>query len=778
MPRTLLFALCTLLPTLGFAAEADDTTRRALEDLLGEDFIDGIDQLDIEATDDRALLSLRDGKQGGATLLLVQDLAEPQQLARFAEPLRAERARFAPDGCVYALAVHDAPRIEPSHLQFQGLLYLGNACPGTHGNTLTAPQPIGSEREFARVLGWLDQDHLVVTRFLPGDLPQQRAALYALSSNTLQDIEPPNGFPNTYAHELIGTTLYFSASPSAIITLPAAELETKVYSLDLSDAQAQAQPILSLQGELARDFHREGQTLHFQLDARRERATFELGQEVGKPGQAPNGQERLERFALPPLPSPRLGPGESFPMPFVHQVYDTADDHDGRASCGPTSTLMAILHFGRLDPWPMTASTPTPHTSPYGQYISRVYTAFGTTFNRGAPDYSGKICYGAHGWCTEDGLGWAWRMQDYAEKHDLETEFFGSSSFDQVRSAIAQNRVVVLSTQLTSGGHIITVKGFTSDNKVIVNDPYGNRNQGYMNYNGEDVVYTWAELSAKWFITVWGTPSLPCPSFGPEGAILDNAGPCYRAHGSSQYWHYESAGWEGGLWWTIAWEKERSNWGQWLIQPSQAGEYEVEVYTVPDFGQSKLARYEVVHNDQTTELRLDQSTTLGWQSLGHYYFRTGEGQYVSVNDDTGELSSLNLKIMADAVRISPWSPPVEPEPEPEPERSDVDEVSDFSVEWPELPEELYEDLYTDVVVEQDPVDQSPDEHADIIEGDAPDLELNDNSNDNPDTHPIDSPRKAEVKDCACALHGNAAATLSPWALLLLVGLIWLRRRER
>jgi hypothetical protein len=211
----------------------------------------------------------------------------------------------------------------------------------------------------------------------------------------------------------------------------------------------------------------------------------------------------------PAPPEPREAPlppaGPPLPMPYIHQVYDTPNEFNGHWACGPTSTLMAIQHFGRLAAWPVTVDVPSPHTSDYGAYVSRTYTAFGSTFDRVQNDASGRPARGAYGWCTEDGAAWAWRMQDYARRHDLSSDFDGSATFAEVQAALDGGKAVALSTQLTSAGHIVTVKGTTADGRLVTNDPYGDKNQGYMNYQGEGAIYTWAQVGSKWFITVHGT---------------------------------------------------------------------------------------------------------------------------------------------------------------------------------------------------------------------------------------------------------------------------------
>jgi len=240
-----------------------------------------------------------------------------------------------------------------------------------------------------------------------------------------------------------------------------------------------------------------------------EPAWLDLATGLARRDPSPLESEALfgpEPYPPPAVPRdlPHPAPDQPLAMPYIHQVYDTPNEFNGNWACGPTSTLMAIQHFGRLPAWPVTVDIPSPHTSDFGAYVSREYSAFGTTFNRYQNDASGKPAAGAYGWCTEDGAAWAWRMQDYAKKHNLSSDFDGSASFAEVQAAIDAGKVVPLSTQLTSAGHIITVKGYTSDGRLITNDPYGDKNQGYMNYRGEGAIYTWAQVGSKWFITVYG----------------------------------------------------------------------------------------------------------------------------------------------------------------------------------------------------------------------------------------------------------------------------------
>ncbi len=43
-------------------------------------------------------------------------------------------------------------------------------------------------------------------------------------------------------------------------------------------------------------------------------------------------------------------------VPYVHQVFDTADDFNGHCACGPTSAVMALAYFQKIPPNSMTVN--------------------------------------------------------------------------------------------------------------------------------------------------------------------------------------------------------------------------------------------------------------------------------------------------------------------------------------------------------------------------------------------------------------------------------------
>jgi len=192
---------------------------------------------------------------------------------------------------------------------------------------------------------------------------------------------------------------------------------------------------------------------------------------------------------------------------YVHQVFDTGDSFDGRWACGPTATIMALSYFGVIKPHPINTSRPTRHLNDYGWYDSSIYTSStGYTFNRAQNDASGHPAHGAYGHCTDGGGAWAWRIQDYVTKHGLKNVFYDAPiSLVNIKNAINKRHPVVLSTMLTSAGHLILVRGLTDAGDLIVNDPWGNAKAAEYgkHRNGEGVIYPYSFVGAKWAVEIF-----------------------------------------------------------------------------------------------------------------------------------------------------------------------------------------------------------------------------------------------------------------------------------
>ena len=399
-------------------------------------------------------------------------------------------------------------------LQFQGELWLAT-------RDGLERRVDGFPADFARVLGWAGDHTLLVTRYEPGDLPTETLHRLDLRGAWMRRLVPRD--PSNRAYNITytgGRVVYARGDSRPIITLP---LPDQSLQLVISGLWGRVHHTLDLpRAEMPVDIRLErGRALHYRVEGGQVRRRVDL-----RTGRT---TEKIE--PIPHIPPPSEAPMmASLSMPYVHQVYDTPNAFNGNWACGPTSTLMAVCHFGRLKTWPITVSIPYSHTSNYGAYVSEVYKYGSTTFNRMQKDASGKAAYGAYGWCTDNGAGWAWRMQDYAKRHGLSSDFYWSSTTTPIKQALDAGKVVVLSTKLTSAGHIITVKGYNSSGNLITNDPYGDKNKGYKNYHGENAVYTWGQVGSKWYITVYGTIIKPDPAY--KASLEQKSGPSAMTSGA------------------------------------------------------------------------------------------------------------------------------------------------------------------------------------------------------------------------------------------------------
>ena len=83
-------------------------------------------------------------------------------------------------------------------------------------------------------------------------------------------------------------------------------------------------------------------------------------------------------------------------------------------------------------------------------------------------------------------------MRDYLQNHGLASSVDWSPTWSELQNKINSSYPVVLLTSLTKAGHYVLGIGYySSQHTVVIHDPYGDKNQGYMNYNGTSVSYDW-----------------------------------------------------------------------------------------------------------------------------------------------------------------------------------------------------------------------------------------------------------------------------------------------
>ena len=197
-------------------------------------------------------------------------------------------------------------------------------------------------------------------------------------------------------------------------------------------------------------------------------------------------------------PRPDAKPVVSLQVPYLSQVYDSADDFDGAGSCGPTSMLMVLAYYKKINPQPVRVLSNYAHTTDYGYAI---------------PGVDAKVCEPNSGAIHA-------KMLDY-----LRPQFPGvaiwyneKATWARVKTELDAGRPVILGTQVTGAGHIMVARGYQTDGRLLINDPAGDREQAarrggpqggysptgvrYWNGDGNKAVYEWDALEVRWVMTI------------------------------------------------------------------------------------------------------------------------------------------------------------------------------------------------------------------------------------------------------------------------------------
>jgi hypothetical protein len=170
-----------------------------------------------------------------------------------------------------------------------------------------------------------------------------------------------------------------------------------------------------------------------------------------------------------------------------------------------------------------------------------------------------------------------------------------------------------------------------------------------------------------------GQPAEPCGVVSALGeSIIDDTDRCFALLGNTQFWrNVDGEGYGGRLRWTYAFTAAQPGaYARWRLDFEAAGRYEVAIYAEPAYSESKETVYRVRAGGAEQELRVDQSAGDGWLPIGEFTFAQGTDQWLQVEDNTGEDSSLQRKISADAIRLVRLDPPA-PVPDAGPGGEDV-----------------------------------------------------------------------------------------------------------
>ncbi len=177
----------------------------------------------------------------------------------------------------------------------------------------------------------------------------------------------------------------------------------------------------------------------------------------------------------------------------IHQVYDTRSDwNQGRVCCGAATVAQVFATYDIFTPWPFQTYG---RTSDFGLYISDPYTFNYITYT----GYTGRWPSGGHGFLWHGGGSPRSRSVQYILNHGIsETHRNDNVSWNTVTTELDMGHSYILcSTGLTAGHIVLAIGTYGSQNTLVINDPYGDKNAGNYGwvYNGKHSLYDWADAN-------------------------------------------------------------------------------------------------------------------------------------------------------------------------------------------------------------------------------------------------------------------------------------------
>jgi len=347
-------------------------------------------------------------------------------------------------------------------------------------------------------------------------------------------------------------------------------------------------------------------------------------------------------------------PGDA---PYISQLYDVPDFHNGSGSCAPSTAVMAVGYYNRLPKWPTQVSSPYTHTSDYGSYVADKYRYNEIYYD----DYSStKVAWGAyaHMWVTYSSPSNN-GMQSYIENHNMTSNHIWTSSctFSYTTDEIDLGYPHPICSWLSTAGHLTLTVGYVNgQHTLIFNDPYGNKNTSpWSNYTptdkGINVYYDWpgynngyANLDADethggvaWTVKARTSETTYNDTiiddiYYEHGFYMNNQEPSHM-----RYFHDQNAGYNGHTWWTITMDSQSDvAWVKWTPNIPEHGEYEVFAY-IPNIGANAAdVIYKIYYDGDNTSVVINQNSYSDeWVSLGTYPFEQGQYGYVYLGDSTG-----------------------------------------------------------------------------------------------------------------------------------------------
>lgn len=346
-------------------------------------------------------------------------------------------------------------------------------------------------------------------------------------------------------------------------------------------------------------------------------------------------------------------------MPYIHQVYDTPDWHNGHWSCGPTAALTTIAYFNILPKWEGWCSSPSSgHYHYYGRYIAEKYRFRENFFELAADDPNSNSAWGGFGFMWSLGSPNS-RMESYYIKHNMGAQHKTSPAYEEILSEINAGFPYSMCVMLTTSGHLIVAHGLYTERTFIFNDPYGNKNTpGYPSYDGKDVKYDWPGYN-NGFQNLSGVPWGIKTRFNTIAAgdtliddLMFDKGFYIHTKGAANMskWRDKNYGYNNHMWFVYSTPSKTLDtcYALWKPKIAQEGAYEVMVY-IP-FSNATSAIYKVYHKDGMDTVVINQKNyTSEWVSLGVFNFLANNTGYLRLGDGTGVAGQ---ELIFDAAKFS------------------------------------------------------------------------------------------------------------------------------
>lgn len=356
-----------------------------------------------------------------------------------------------------------------------------------------------------------------------------------------------------------------------------------------------------------------------------------------------------------------FGSRDSIDVPYIHQVYDTPDWHNGHWSCAPTTAMMAIAYYRKLPYWDCWCSYPYGHTSHFGNYICAEYNYREVTYNLVAQDPSGNNAWGGYGYMWYDNYSPYSRMYQYLVNHNLNSWVDDTPTWAETQAEVSAGWPYCMCVGLTSAGHLVLAVGQVLNwHTLIFNDPYGNKNTpGYPSYDGKYARYDWPGYNNGYqnLNTVYWCRGARGSWPPAVDTIVDDLQIRYPGESYGFYMHTQSpstmrfyrdnlSGYNGHFWWTYTTAGTDTCYVTWTPRITVSGTYEVYAY-IPSINANANARYRIYYAGGNQTVTINQNNYSNqWVLLGAFPFNTSGG-YVYLGDATGTAMQ---RIAFDAIR--------------------------------------------------------------------------------------------------------------------------------